>query len=108
MTATINVSIVEDEAGLRRELATLINAAPGFHCLQTYPHAEAAADLAEVARPLGDAAGLDEALAIYAQPKQRGRAAARRRRGTAADAGRAWSARSLPLRLAPRSNAAAQ
>jgi NAD(P)-dependent dehydrogenase (short-subunit alcohol dehydrogenase family) len=31
-----------------------------------------------------------------------------RARRSAADAGRAWSARSLPLRLAPRSNAAAQ
>jgi DNA-binding NarL/FixJ family response regulator len=41
-TATINVSIVEDEAGLRREMEALINSAPGFHCLKTYPHAEAA------------------------------------------------------------------
>ena len=43
---TIHVSIVEDEAGLRRELETLINSAAGFRCLKTYPHAEAAlADL---------------------------------------------------------------
>ena len=39
---TIQVSIVEDESGLRRELETLINGAAGFRCLRTYPHAEAA------------------------------------------------------------------
>jgi DNA-binding NarL/FixJ family response regulator len=42
MTSAIQVSIVEDESGLRRELESLINAAPGFRCLKTYPHAEAA------------------------------------------------------------------
>ncbi|MBI4325135.1 MAG: response regulator transcription factor [Chloroflexi bacterium] len=42
MSSAINVSIVEDEAGVRRELEALINSARGFRCLKTYPNAETA------------------------------------------------------------------
>ena len=38
----IQTSIVEDDAGVRRELEALINAAAGFSCPQTYPDAETA------------------------------------------------------------------
>jgi DNA-binding NarL/FixJ family response regulator len=44
MSVTIRTSIVEDDAGVRRELESLINAAPGFCCLKTYPDAETALD----------------------------------------------------------------
>jgi DNA-binding NarL/FixJ family response regulator len=42
MNSPIQVSLVEDDAGVRRELEALLNAAPGFHCLATYPDAETA------------------------------------------------------------------
>jgi DNA-binding NarL/FixJ family response regulator len=42
MPKLIQVSIVEDDAGLRRELQQLINDAAGFRCLATYASAEAA------------------------------------------------------------------
>jgi DNA-binding NarL/FixJ family response regulator len=44
MNAAIQTSIVEDDAAVRRELESLINAVPGFCCLKTYPDAEAALD----------------------------------------------------------------
>jgi len=39
---SINVSIVEDEARIRKQLATLIGDAPGFRCAGAYPSAEEA------------------------------------------------------------------
>jgi DNA-binding NarL/FixJ family response regulator len=46
----IEVSIVEDDSGIRSSLARMIDGAPGFHCLEAYPDAETA--LAEIpARP---------------------------------------------------------
>jgi DNA-binding NarL/FixJ family response regulator len=42
MATTTKVSIVEDEAELRRELERLINGAEDFRCLATYPNAEVA------------------------------------------------------------------
>lgn len=38
----INVSIVDDEEGIRESLATLINGAEGFHCVSTHGSAEEA------------------------------------------------------------------
>jgi DNA-binding NarL/FixJ family response regulator len=40
--ATISVSIVDDETGLRQSIATFINGSPGFRCVGTYGSAEAA------------------------------------------------------------------
>lgn len=48
MNAAIQVSVVEDDTGVRRELAALLDGFSGFHCLDTYPDAEAA--LAGIAR----------------------------------------------------------
>lgn len=48
MSAPIQVSLIEDDAGVRRELEALLNAAPGFQCRETYRDAEAA--LAELPR----------------------------------------------------------
>ena len=48
MNATIQVSVVEDDAGVRRELASRLEGFPGFRCLETYADAEAA--LAGIAR----------------------------------------------------------
>ena len=42
MPEPIRVSIVEDDAGLRRELEDLVNQAAGFRCHRVYPDAEAA------------------------------------------------------------------
>ena len=42
VSKTITVSIVEDEADLRRELEGLINGAEGFRCLAAYPNAQTA------------------------------------------------------------------
>ena len=42
MSVTFQVSLVEDDAGVRRELESLINAAPGFRCIKTYADAESA------------------------------------------------------------------
>ena len=39
---SISVSIVEDEARIRKQLATLIEDAPGFRCAGVYPSAEEA------------------------------------------------------------------
>jgi DNA-binding NarL/FixJ family response regulator len=36
------ISIVEDDAGTRENLAALLNETPAFHCLQTYASGEAA------------------------------------------------------------------
>ena len=38
----IDVSIVEDDAGIRENLATLINGASKFRCVSSYPNAEEA------------------------------------------------------------------
>lgn len=46
MSTPIQISLIENDAGVRRELGALLNAAPGFQCRQTYADAEAAlADL---------------------------------------------------------------
>ncbi len=42
MSQLIQVSLVEDDAGVRGELQALLNAATGFHCLAAYPDAETA------------------------------------------------------------------
>jgi len=42
MNTAIQVSVVEDDAGVRRELASLVEGFPGFVCLETYADAEAA------------------------------------------------------------------
>jgi DNA-binding NarL/FixJ family response regulator len=42
MSPPIQVAIVEDDAGLRRELERLINETEGFACQSTYPDAETA------------------------------------------------------------------
>lgn len=42
MQMAISVSIVEDDDRIRRNLSLLINGAPGFSCLATYPSAEEA------------------------------------------------------------------
>ena len=48
MSVTIQTAIVEDDAGVRRELEALINGTPGFACPRAYPDAESAlGDLAE-------------------------------------------------------------
>jgi len=39
---TISVSIVEDDAEVRRSLARLINSSPGYRCVSEYPSAEEA------------------------------------------------------------------
>lgn len=39
---SISVSIVEDDAGVRSSLATLIDDSPGFRCLSQHPSAESA------------------------------------------------------------------
>ena len=40
--ATISVSIVDDETGLRQSITTFINGSPGFRCISAYGSAEAA------------------------------------------------------------------
>jgi DNA-binding NarL/FixJ family response regulator len=46
VSTPIQISLIEDDAGVRRELEALLNAAPGFRCRQTYADAESAlADL---------------------------------------------------------------
>jgi DNA-binding NarL/FixJ family response regulator len=42
MAKLIQVSIVEDDSGMRSELEQLVNEAAGFHCHATYPNAESA------------------------------------------------------------------
>ena len=42
VTKLIQVTIVEDDEGIRVNLAKLINSADGFECLETYSNAEAA------------------------------------------------------------------
>ncbi|RME96405.1 MAG: DNA-binding response regulator [Verrucomicrobia bacterium] len=51
------VSLIEDEAGLRRELVALVEGVPGFRCLAAYPDAESA--LADLERRKPDLIFLD-------------------------------------------------
>jgi len=51
------VAIVEDDARIREELAKLLERAPGFDCLGTYPDGEAA--LAEIPKHLPDVVLMD-------------------------------------------------
>lgn len=39
---TIQVALVEDDAGVRANLAAILNSAPGFHCQAAYPDGHAA------------------------------------------------------------------
>jgi DNA-binding NarL/FixJ family response regulator len=46
MSVPLQISLVEDDAGVRRELEALLNGTPSFRCLSAYPDAETAlADL---------------------------------------------------------------
>jgi len=47
----ISVSIVDDEAGLRRSIAAFINGAPGFSCVSSYASAEEALEKLPADKP---------------------------------------------------------
>jgi DNA-binding NarL/FixJ family response regulator len=38
----LQITLVEDDSGIRATLSGMINETPGFHCLETYPDAESA------------------------------------------------------------------
>ncbi len=76
MSKVIQVALVEDDAGVRANLATLLNASPGFACQAAYPDAESA--LRGIAADPPDVVLMDINL-----PNMRGTDCVRRLRGLA-------------------------